>query len=94
MEQEKFSVANHAGNMRIMNETVTDVVQGKSMGKHEHAMFENIGVNEIFVSPDRNAAPLAWLGSGDSKTLDGYSDRFIYLSCAAGLTSQIRITVW
>lgn len=94
METPEF-FSTKTGTLGVIIRNITDVVREINMGQHRHAMFENIGANPVFVSPNQNASnAVQWLEPNGNKVLDDYSDQKVYLVCGAGLTTQIRITAW
>jgi len=90
-----FFLSNKLGTLRVFIRNINDVVKEIKMGVHNHAMFENIGANPVFVSPSTNANDATqWIEAGGWKVLDDFDDENIYLVCGAALTTQIRITLW
>ena len=90
-----FFSGNKLGTLRVFIRTIDDVVKEIKMGIHNHAMFENIGANPVFISPSTNAADTTqWIEAGGWKVLDDFDDESIYLVCGAALTTQIRVSLW
>lgn len=86
---------NRSGSLRTIIRNIDATVKDIKLGKHNHAMFENMGANTVFVSPNTNTDnAIAWIEAGGNKVLDDYTDETVYLVCASGSTTTVRITVW
>lgn len=89
-----FFFTTRQGTLRAVRATITDQVKAIFLGEHNHMLIENLGANPIFLSASTQSNPEQWLEPLSNKSLDGYQDQKIFLSCGVGLTAVVLITLW
>jgi hypothetical protein len=65
------------------------------LGSHSHAIIENLGtLPTSTVELCQSGQRVAWIEAGKEKLLDGHTDTTIFLACATGFGTAVRITLW